>query len=185
MQTPIVTAIISGAFAIAGALGSVWLKHYLETRRDASAAHAPEVPLPSRWHPSETLRRNIGRPAVILISGLVLGALSDIADRPIGGRRYELAWVPMLVLCGVCLRFVLVNRRLVKGLWTYQLDVLILWAASLTGFSASHGGIWSDAVGFHLGAWILAAVLGGGIILIAGRHHGFADRQREQTTSGV
>jgi hypothetical protein len=58
----VATAIISGSFAIAGTLGSVWLKDYLERRRQVqvsqsarahtTAAPSPPAPPPATFHDS-------------------------------------------------------------------------------------------------------------------------------------
>lgn len=167
METTIITAIISGFFSLAATFGSIWLKHWLERPRSENVGFSPGTQTPERGLPTRSARRGISRPIIILVSGFVLGILTNtLHDTMVemGTRGFNWGFLAFLALCAICLILVFIHRKSRGGFWHYQLDVLILWAASLTGFSIARGNLWSDAIAMHIMSWILAAVIGGIIV---------------------
>ena len=92
----------------------------------------------------------------------------------IGHRGFNWGFLAFLTLGALCLWLVLVHRRSPKGFWPYQLEVLVLWSASLCGFSISRGSIWSDAVAFNVMVWFIAAVIGGIIVVVTRKRSALA-----------
>ncbi|MFZ5637660.1 MAG: hypothetical protein ACOY82_13855 [Pseudomonadota bacterium] len=159
MDTSIVTSLISGAFAMGAALGSVWLKHRLERPQKPSGN--------ARFEGGEKVGENSGKkwffPRLLLIVSLsfLTGFLL---------QRYRESWATFLFFAAVLFSFIgLVRAGLGSrsGFWLYQLDAIMLWGAFESGYIFSRGRVWSDALFTSIVFWIGFAVLGGGIILIA------------------
>lgn len=178
METAVVTTLITGSFAMTTALGSVWLKHYLEQSRTPpspgpaaatdpavlaapGAAPAPATAAAPQAAPSRRAFA-ILRPILVLVIAFGVGAAF---------RQFKTTGTETLALVGlysfIALAFlglVLNHRRSPRGIWPYQLDCLALWAAFASGYSLVHGRIWSDLIASTVAFWLGFAVLGGLIV---------------------
>ena len=168
METAIITSLIAGCFSLATALGTVWLKHYLETRTPSSTPvqASPRPPAP----PSPP---TFGRPSAILVRatavvaiGFILGAASRVIRDAIPGPVHYEAIVSLAVLVVVSALLAFSHRRARNSMWVYQLEVFSLWAAFESGWSLVNGGIWSDAL-FAFGAWWLGCAVLGAVLVRA------------------
>ncbi|MHA7600469.1 hypothetical protein ACX12L_11060 [Alicycliphilus sp. T452] len=175
METAVITSLIAGVFSLATALGSVWLKHHLESR-DSKPANTPSPsPLaPARkGEPPAVPRRPLGlllgRAAAVIATGVFLGAVSrGVRNWLPGPVHYEaIASLALLALVSLVLALARQARHL-----SYQLEVFSLWAAFLAGWSLIHRSVWSDAVfSFGMG-WLACAVVGS--VVIASRQRNAA-----------
>jgi hypothetical protein len=158
METAIVTSLISGIFALATSLGSVWLKHHLE--QSGPPPVAPPVPqqrVPGRQSLSAL------RPVFVLVISFAAGAVYSKFKST--GSQETMALMGLYTF--IVLAFaglVLTHRRSSSGIWPYQLDCLALWAAFASGFSLVHGRIWSDLIVGTVMFWSGFALVGGLIV---------------------
>lgn len=163
METAIITSLIAGGFSLATALGSVWLKHHLESRRSVgeitSGSGAPRTD-----RPSSPRGMSVTRPLAVLLSGLVIGAVSR-ALRPhlVGQVHYEVI-VAFGLLAALVFSLVLSHRQSDDGQWPFQLEVFALWAAFVSGWSLMHGGVWTDLIAVCVPWWLGCAVIGGALL---------------------
>ncbi len=191
VDTAVLVAVISGVFSLVSTFGSVWLKHYLEHRRDAIAAAtgaagatrtvSPAAPSTRpMMAPTASEVRSAARgwgvvtPILVLVSGFIVGMVSRWVRQMISGPIHYEALVSIAVLGSVCLLLALKNRGWGRGFWLYQLEVFALWAAFTSGWSLVNAGFWSDLVGFAVACWILSAIVGGLITAIVRRKAGGA-----------
>ena len=160
----VATAIISGSFAIAGTLGSVWLKDYLERRRQVQASQparvhtmaAPTPPAPTAAaFPDSPLR-----PLFITGIGFVVGTVSS------------LHLIGPLILFDIMLLVVLFlivdHARAIpgRGLALFQLEAFSFWAGYVFGWTlVNHGVISRGNLEDALVCWVVSAVAG--LLLIA------------------
>ena len=143
---------------MATALGSVWLKHTLEhprTRIDDTED--------GRIQPKSSL--GIARPVLVLAlsfaAGLGIGFIGQ-ADE----LRRMLGQVMFFAFTIVSFfTLVLFHRRSRSGLWLYQLDSIVLWAAFMSGNYVGMQRLDSDFAGGALVFWFGFLVVGGIIIL--------------------
>ena len=172
METAIVTCVISGVFSLATALGSVWLKHNLEQRDPAPVPSKRKVTGEKRVIVHYERGWSLSRPLAVLLGGFVIGIMSRIL-RPrlqFGRVHYEmLATLVLLAVIGILL--MLIHRKSRRGFWLYQLETISLWAAFTSGWSLTHGYVWSDLLTTTAGWW-LAWALAGGMFVIAFRRRG-------------
>jgi uncharacterized membrane-anchored protein len=169
MDVSIITAIISGIFSVVAAFGSIWLKYRLDQQTAKEKEITSESTIPDKPVSSPRPWAGVIRPLLILIAGFSFGILSEVLDQTMvetGSRGYNWGFLAFVALCIICLILIFIHRRLPKGLWSYQLDVLILWSANLFGFSLGRGSLWSDAIAFSVTAWIISALVGGIMVLI-------------------
>lgn len=171
METAVVTSLISGAFSLATAVLSVWLKQYLEERRRTVAVAQPQAArvegvevrsVPRHW--------NVSRPFLVLLGGFIVGVVSrtlrDVMRS--GGVHYE-ALLSIVLLGGTCLVLALNHRKSEQGFWPYQLEVFALWAAYTSGWSLVHGHVWSDLIALTFLWWMACAFVGGLVVIVARR----------------
>jgi hypothetical protein len=166
----ITTAIVSGTFALAGSLGSVWLKDYLEQRRQArlppvnTAPSRPSAPAAPRPVPTQALPRAASRlrPLMIALFGFGVGAVSSFVRPMFPPPTHPEAIASLVVLGLAVLSFVAYHSRLApdRSVALFELETLSLWAAFACGWSIVHGGVWSDFVVSTIGAWLVSAVAG-------------------------
>lgn len=163
METSILQSLISGAFALATALGSVWLKHHLEQPRPAAEPSSASSPK------SAASRRTFSvlRPALLLLVGFAAGAI-------LRAYKSNTAGVVFLVLVVLAfLALVAVHRRDHAGIWPYQLDCLALWSAYGSGYLLVHGHVSTAHIGTVVAFWLGFAVIGGTIMW-------FTDKRRRR-----
>lgn len=183
METSIITALISGTFALLVAVVPVLLKHRLERTRETgdvapigSATTSRSVPAttaPATRAPATTVSSSLRRRIALLTIGFACGVLIELLGRTqllsVGNRGFGLGFLFFLALCALCLWLVFVHRSLVSDSSSYQVELLILWPAAFSGFSLVRGGIWSDAVGSFGIAWAVSAIVGGLLLAILRR----------------
>lgn len=163
METAILTSLISGCFSLATALGSVWLKHHLESRaRSVETARAPSAAKAKGSSPSRQM--SMARPLVVLLVGLVIGVVSRALRPHIMGPVHYEAIVTLGLLVAVTLALVLSHRQSSHGLWPFQLEAFSLWAAFASGWSLMHGGVWTDLIAVAVPWWLGCAVVGGAML---------------------
>jgi hypothetical protein len=172
----IATAIISGSFAVAGSLGSVWLKDYLERRsRIRTAQPAPSDRIPAvPPHPATSVVAVTPvpgfrlRPLFIALIGFAVGAV-PYSLLPMPRLLVRPKIVALGILCVVVLFLIIHHARLLpgRGLGLFQLEVLSLWAAFAFGASLVYGPIssrWSTPLTDYyvdaLGPWVISATAG-------------------------
>lgn len=178
METAVITSVISGVFALATALGSVWLKHYLEQPRPASANTRPgiETPRPSPRQP-RTHFALVARPVLVLLVSFAVGAAychyKLEAFAVVGPGTQESIAIAGLYTFIVVAFFglVLIHRRSSTGFWPFQLDCLALWAAWTSGFLLVYGRIWSDVIVNAAMLWFGFALVGGSIVWFTRPRH--------------
>jgi hypothetical protein len=160
METAIVTSLISGIFALATALASVWLKHHLEHRSPPKASPAEAAPRQAAVR-GESF--SLFRSAFVLVTAFVVGAL--FSKYKTTGAQETMALVGLYSFIGLAfIGLVLTHRRSLRGFWPYQLDCLALWAAFASGYSLVRGNIWSDLIFSTTMFWIAFAIVGGLIV---------------------
>ena len=137
----VATAIISGSFAIAGTLGSVWLKDYLERRRQVQVSQparvhtmaAPTPPAPTAAaFPDSPLR-----PLLVTGIGFVVGTVSSSLHL-IG----PLILFDMMLL--VVLFLIVDHARAIPragGLALFQLEAFSFWAGYVFGWTLVNHGV--------------------------------------------
>lgn len=162
----IATALVSGTFTVVASLGSVWLKDYLERRRQAPSppkgppgAGAP--PRPSA--PPAPLRAGSRlRPLVVALSGFVVGAVSSFVRPMFPGPAHPEAIASLVILGLIVLSLIAYHAKVVpgRGVALFELETLSLWAAFAFGWSVVHGSVWSDFVFSTLMLWLISAVAG-------------------------
>ncbi len=162
----IATAIISGTFAIAGSLGSVWLKDRLErTRQVTPSASPPLVTQPISPDPAllRSSRRSSGRrPFYIALAGLAVGAVSSFLQNRSQGPSHPEAIASLVLLAIVTILAILYHagRSPGRGLALFQFEMFSLWAAFACGWSLVHGSLWSDFIFAAVVAWLSSACAG-------------------------
>ena len=169
METALLTAVISGLFSLATALGSVWLKHYLEQHHTPPAASPRQATAEDRTRVQGARGLSYSRPLVILFSGFVIGVLSRALRSAISGPVHYETLLSVVLLAGACLALALDHRRARRGFWPYQLEVFALWAAYTSGWSVVHGYVWSDLLSSTIMLWLACAVVGGIVVVLARR----------------
>jgi len=175
VDSNVLVALISGMFSVASALGAVFLKDYLDTRRLRLANSRPEQPQPSpapeqTSHPTAPSERATGgrswtRP-VIIVAGSFLFGMATRAARPLftGPTHYEsLAALVLLILLSLGLS--IYHRRWGFQL-PYQLEIVALWAGWASGWSLIHGGVWGDLLAVTLPWWLGCALIGGLVVSV-------------------
>lgn len=170
MEPAIITAVISGMFSLAVALGSIWFEHWLKKPRIANEGILAETSVSSENELQSARGANIIRPITILVVSLLLGIFSEILHGTmlqVGQRIYEWGFLAFVAAGVLCLILIFVHRKSPAGFWFYQFEIIILWAAFLSGFSIVHGGIWMDAVSAILMVWFVSAVIGGIVVFAA------------------
>ena len=165
METAVVTSLIAGMFSLATALGSVWLKQYLENRSSTLSPTSPPLPLPQNeaGERRQSVSLVLLRAVSIIAFGFSLGAISRFIRYQIPGRIHYEAIVSLVILVGFSLILALARRRPSGRVWQYQLELFSLWAAHLAGWSIVNQSIWTDIVGV-LGIWWFGCALIGGIV---------------------
>ena len=174
MDSNVLVALISGMFSVASALGAVFLKDYLDTRRlrlvDAQLEKPQPKPSPEQSHPSAPLDRVTGgkawtRPVVIVVGSFLFG-MATRAARPLftGTTHYEsLAALVLLILLSLGLS--IYHRR--RGFQLlYQLEIVALWAGWASGWSLIHGGVWGDLLAVTIPWWFGCALIGGLVVSV-------------------
>ena len=154
MEPQILSTIISGIFSLVTGLASIWLSNRME-RRSRRKYGLPEI---KRAHSN-------ARVFLIFIFGLMLGA-TTMLSRHYGHQMMDIvelvtSW--LLILIALFLAFN--HRKITRGFWPYQLEIISLGFAYGAGYSLVKGYIWDDLV-FFLVVWWLGAALIGGIITI-------------------
>ena len=145
------STIITGAFSLAAALGSVLLKHQLEHPREEPREHNEAPPA-----------RSVGKAGQFLpVLSLLLAAFICGLGTAIGKRARHPEWSAIL--------FFLMIVGLVGVLWRYisrdakhhlplQLQIFAVWAGYASGWFAieQRADIWLDA----LLVWLISATVG-------------------------
>ena len=169
MDTSIATSLISGLFAVAAALGSVWLKHYLERQKESGNS-----PISHNEQGSGAIR-----PAVILACGYLAGALYRTFKGDSGISTENAAVIGFWIFSIVSfIALTLYHRRSARGFWPYQMDTLALWTAFFPGFFFAFGNVrtdrdFFDAASTWIGFWLAFAILGGlAMVIMRPRRHG-------------
>lgn len=166
----IATAIISGTFAIAGSLGSVWLKDYLERRRQAHPTTAstgpggPPAPPASAMPPRSAVA--LPRPLGVALGGFALGAAAA-ALRNVSHAVTDLGELAATAILALVVIVSIVHHarsRIDRSVALFELEALSLWAAFTFGWTLVHGSLWSDLVAFSVIGW-LASALGGAVLV--------------------
>jgi uncharacterized membrane protein len=170
METAIFTSLISGFFALATALGSVWLKHHLEY----SVKNRPSVTTDSAAKPAiETV--SYGRPAtrsgsvtflrplLVLLVAFAVGAMF----RHFKTHDFQETVAVISFYVFIALSFVgltVFHRRSPSGFWPFQLDSLTLWLAFTSGFWFVAGHASDDLLVGVLMFWLGFAIIGGSVV---------------------
>jgi hypothetical protein len=180
------TAIISGTFAIAGSLGSVWLKDYLERNRQRAPAATPSAPAPAppsgaaasvpvasaaqgipgaeatRMGTERDRPTSKRRPLYVAAAGFALGIISSLARPYFAGQSHPEAMTALALLIFGVLAAIVYHAKpgADRGLALYQLEVFSLWAAYACGWSIVYGRLWSDFVGFAAAGWLGSGLAG-------------------------
>ena len=111
--------IISGVFSLAAALGSVWLKDYLERRRTEAADVSVDVTRPAKPERPATGRWSWYRPLVVFLGGFFVGVLSRWIRPMITGPVHYEALGALAVLVVVSLWLALDHRRYRRPFWPF------------------------------------------------------------------
>jgi hypothetical protein len=167
MDKGILTTVITGIFSLFTALGSVWLKDLLERRRlttaqkptEEEARHPPPVLVPLwSWK----------RPLLVFFGAFALGLVTR-ALRPLfaHGIHWE-SVIAIFVLAAVSLWLAIDHRRGGRRFWPFELEVLALWLAWASGWTAVHGSAWSDLIAVAVLWWLGCAAVGG-LIAVTGK----------------
>jgi hypothetical protein len=173
MDSNVLVTLISGMFSVASALGAVFLKDYLDTRRPRPLDDSQEEPqskaVPEKIQPAQVRVEHSAAgkswvlPVTIVIGSFLFG-MATRALRPLitGGIHYEtLAGFILLIITSLALS--LYHRR--RGLqFLYQLEIFALWAGFASGWSLIHGGVWEDLLVVTV-PWWLGCTLFGGLIV--------------------
>lgn len=171
MDTSVVVALISGMFSVVSALGAVFLKDFLDTRRlqmlevPQPQSSPDERPPPQERPARPTVGRSWTRPAAIVVGSFVFG-MATRALRPLfpGPAHWEsLVALALLILAALTLS---IYHR--KGAFQlpYQLEILALWSGWASGWSLIHGGVWGDLLAVTIPWWLGCAVVGGLIVSV-------------------
>lgn len=186
------TTIISGVFTVAGSLASIWLKDYLERRKEARPATAPQPapaaapgpasspvgtevpetgPVPSQAPTLPPVARAASapgwrRPVLIALTGFLIGVVSSFVRPMLSGPMHPEAIGSLMLLILIALFGVAhhAGSGPGRGVIVFELEMVSLWAAFVFGWSLVHGSLWSDFVAFGIVGWLGSAV--GGLVLI-------------------
>jgi hypothetical protein len=175
VDSNVLVALISGLFSVSSALGSIFLKDYVDRRRVQTLevphqkaeprSHAEVARTPSALPASRTAGRSWGRPAAIVVGSFVLG-MATRALRPLftAGIHWEsLGALVLLVSTAVVLS---VSHRKRGFQFAYQFEILALWTGWASGWSLLHGRLWSDLFAVTVAWWLVCAVVGGLIVSV-------------------
>ena len=167
----VLTTLITGIFSLLSALGSVWLKDWLERRKQnetqATTEKREEVdqqPAPAPQKPGWSWKR----PLILFFGAFALGLVTRVM-RPLFG--HQIHWetlAAVVVLAGATLWLAINHLRTGSSLWSFELEVLAIWLAWASGWSVIHGSAWSDLIVFALLWWLGCAVIGG-LVAVVGR----------------
>jgi hypothetical protein len=170
MSTQLLAAVLSGAFSLTAAFGSIFLKDYLDRRRERRADTAARTSaLQSDPRVQEQTHRSLTwmRPLLLTFGAFALGSV-DIALRDsltVNHVHYgALISLGLLLLTSVFL--ILSHRSSLSAHYQlrFQLELLALWAGYFSGWSVGNKAVWDDVIVVCLGWWIGSA-FAGGIIL--------------------
>lgn len=169
MSDSVVPAVISGICSIVSALGAVFLKDYLETRRSRTTSSTTQ----SGAEAGGTSRRALStspfslrdwalwkRPASIVAGSFVIGLVTR-ALRPlfeIGSIHYESVGA-LAILVALALWLVVYHRRK-RSQTLYQLENCALWTGFASGWSAAHGEVWGHFLEVLVPWWVGSAIVG-------------------------
>jgi hypothetical protein len=163
----VATTIISGAFAVAGSMGSIWLKDYLERKRQVPAAAVPSsAPFP----PAPASQVSTARPGsnfraiYYSVGGFVVGAVSSYIRPHVihkAGTHPE-AIVSLVIMIVVVLVGIVHHAKPQSGgsLALFEVETIGLWAAFAFGWSLVHGSVWDDIIGVSITSWLGSAISG-------------------------
>lgn len=152
IDTPILTAAVSGAFALVTALGAVWLKHHLDRPRGAPRQEndidlPPLVgssPAPAPPAASFPLQQSYNfRPLVVGLAGSLVGLAAAWATPEAHTNDAQLIALSGVVFF-VCVWMALVHDDPKSKLWVYLVDVLVFWTAAFAACLATTNRAGSD-----------------------------------------
>src|SRR5262245_62051894 len=163
MDSNVLVALISGVFSVISALGAVFLKDFLDTRRLRLAK--PHGRTPARELPAAEVQqpqapvvlaavsrsRSWTRPVAIVAASFVLGMATRAVRHRGPGFHYESLALVLLILMTLVLSFY--HRRSGFQL-SYQLEVVALWTGWASGWSLINGGVWSDLLAETIPWWL-------------------------------
>lgn len=167
------TAVVSGLFSLAATLGSVWLKDRLERGRAANAKT-----LPSTADRPRSGTAALGYPAKLRVPAVVVGAF--LVGVLFTATESNPSNVIPMALIGILVAMVLASvvfharKGSGRGLKWFQLEVVALWAAHVSGWSLAAYlsdlslvtiAISGELLTFSFGGWVASAVVGGLLIL--------------------
>lgn len=186
MGIPFFSVMLTGAFAVAAAIGAVLLKSYLDRTRLTEAAdddHAmnpfasPAVldsaePTTQPRPQGEAAGRGLGNLvllASVVVGGTLLGILTR-AVRPyfqVGGTHLEML-AAMGILGAACIALIIQNRRRlgVLGYMLFCLEVAALWAGFACGWSLVEGRFWDDLVSVSIVGCLFSCMLGSIVLAV-------------------
>jgi hypothetical protein len=188
MDSNIVAALISGISSIVSALGALYLKEYLDSRKasatkplqkatpvtkDSAPAEEPSIKAPI---PSVRFAVSIRRPIIIVVGSFLFGVITrTLRSHFTGNIQYE-SLIAFVVLIGLAVAFAVFHRR--KGFQSaFQLENFALWTGFASGWSLVHGGVWGDL----LAPWWLGCSVVGGLVV---RFRRTSDAQQHAAADG-
>jgi hypothetical protein len=187
MDKSVVVALISGTFSTCSALGAVFLKDWLEARRQrraqqktAEAVPTPSSPVPARSQtrapsmppavpmpaPASALPQSAParasthlRPVVIVVGSVLFGMLSRAMRAMVPGQVHYDAIIELAVMLAFAAWLAIDHRRR-GGVVGFELENLALWSGWTCGWLLIHGQIWGDLLSLGFMAWLGCAVIG-------------------------
>ncbi len=165
MDKQILTTLITSVFSLAAALGSVWLKDLLERRR----LSIPSRPTAANSRPAPAIVQGWTwkRPLLVFFTAFIFGLITRLL-RPLFQSRIHWESLIAVVLLVVAALGMAIDHRQGSRFWPYELEVLALWMAWASGWSAVEGTAWTDLIILSFLWWLGCAAIGG-LIVIAGK----------------
>lgn len=169
MDNDVLKTIVTGFFSLATALLSIWLKDALERKRIAK--EAPERSgvwreTKARARAPKIRSRSWVRLIVVLVAAFIVGMGSRYIRSSFQGPVHWEFIISLTVLLIGSLYLALRNRS-AGSAWIFQLELLALWLAFASGWTAVHGSVWSDLVVVIALYWFGCAVVGALIVTVA------------------
>jgi hypothetical protein len=180
------TVVLSGFLTLISAFGSIFLKDYLDRKRQRPTSESVLNPIPDTSH-SDDRRLSILRPFFIALGAIILGlatsAFREVAN--FNGTHLEALTALLILLTSILLLvFFHAGRGPHRGAIFFQFDVLALWAGYTTGAFMIMSNLLDDLLAVTISAWVLSAAFGAIVIGYVNRTPRSAHRTKRRRDLG-